>query len=187
MTTSSLSGNVLSPMIFLRCDLLEIAENSVNSSSHLRSLVKPRTTTLCYLRHAGYRGANVLRRYKLALPKTKPTTNRTRKRKNNTRAMSAAVPAIPPKPITAETIAITRNTLAQYSIRKTSSFFNGQGHLSSATSIPAISLPVSPTLGYCVRLCRSQHGSKDEKYESRKCISAFAEPASSHNIDIQKS
>ena len=44
------------------------------------------------------------------------TTNRTKKRKNKTLAIPAAVPAIPPNPKTAAITETTKNTKAQYNM-----------------------------------------------------------------------
>src|SRR5215471_16144515 len=49
------------------------------------------------------------------MPNTRPTRNRTIKMPNSTRAIPAAVPAMPPKPRAPATSATIRNTNAQYS------------------------------------------------------------------------
>lgn len=54
---------------------------------------------------------------RLLRPVNKETMNKIRKTKNKTLAIPAAALTIPPNPKIAATMATTRNTMAQYSIR----------------------------------------------------------------------
>jgi len=125
----------------LPSDLLEIAENSVNSSSHLRSLVRPRTTTLRYLRHAGYRGAMFCAATswlfpRLNLQRTKLEKGRTTRGRCLQRFQLYRQNPLQPRQSRSLKIH-SPNTASE----KPPPF--EPGHPSRATSIPAISPPVS--------------------------------------------